>query len=120
MLDAARAGIQEGWRRLYSLYLLFIYGWLRSNSALHHDADDLTQATMTIIAEKIDTVDHSGRPDAFRELIRRILAFESMRYWRERGSKGGPKESSDQIQWLAQVEDPNSDLATQWNLEHDR
>jgi len=119
MLAAARDGAESGWRRLDALYRPFIYGWLRSKSVPHHDADDVTQAVMLVIADKITAFEHSGNTGAFRAWIRNIVAFETKRHWRGNGARARAANGADQLERLLQVEDPDSDLTTQWNLEHD-
>lgn len=120
LLEAARCGLADGWERLDSLYRPFIYSWLRGNDVVHHDANDLAQSTMTVIAGKLAEFEHNGQQGAFRTWVRRIMAFEIKRHWRDESTRNRHVGThGDTIHRLEGVADEGSELVAAWDRQHD-
>lgn len=120
LLDAAKCGVAEGWERLDKLYRPFIYTWLRGNDVAHQDADELAQATMAVVMQKLADFEHSGRAGAFRTWVRRIMAFEIKRHWRDESTRNRHLgERGCTIQHLESVADERNELVARWDREHD-
>jgi RNA polymerase sigma-70 factor (ECF subfamily) len=106
------------WRRLQDIYLPLIRSWLR-RAGMGDDADDLAQEVQLVLFRELPSFERR-RDGSFRTWLRqitlnRIRAFQNSRGRRARGS-GSPEIG----ELLAQPSDPNSDLARQWDEEHDQ
>jgi RNA polymerase sigma-70 factor (ECF subfamily) len=107
------------WGRLHDLYLPLIRSWLRRVPGLGDEADDLAQEVLAAVARELPAFERC-RDGAFRAWLRqitlnRVRAFHKAR---RRRPLAGAGEAMDRL--LAQLEDPASDLARQWDRAHDR
>jgi RNA polymerase sigma-70 factor (ECF subfamily) len=107
------------WRRLQELYLPLIRYWLSPIPGLRDEADDLAQEVLVVLFRELPSFERQ-RDGAFRAWLRqitvnRIRAFGKARQKQPRGGLGQEAE-----QLLAQLEDPSSDLARQWDRDHDK
>jgi RNA polymerase sigma-70 factor (ECF subfamily) len=108
------------WQRLVDLYTPLIRSWLLRHSLQASDVDDLVQEVMSVLVRELPNFQHERRTGAFRRWLRRITVNRLRVFWR--GGHGGPEAvgGSDFGQLLAQLEDPDSSLSREWDLEHDR
>jgi RNA polymerase sigma-70 factor (ECF subfamily) len=107
------------WRRLQEIYLPLIRSWLRRVPGLGAEVDDLAQEILVVVVRELPSFERR-RDGAFRSWLRqialnRIRAFQKARRKRPLATGG---DATDDL--LAQLEDPTSDLARQWDRDHDR
>jgi RNA polymerase sigma-70 factor, ECF subfamily len=107
------------WRRLRDIYSPMIRHWLLRLPNLHHEVDDLTQEVLVVLFRELPSFER-GRDGSFRAWLRQITVNRMGAFCRTRRKQplamGGPE--TDQL--LAQLADPTSDLARQWDQDHDR
>ena len=107
------------WRRLRDIYSPMIRQWLWRLPNLHDEVDDLTQEVLVVLFRELPSFERR-RDGSFRAWLRqitvnRVCAFRKARR-KQPLAVGGPE--TDQL--LAQLADPTSDLARQWDQDHDR
>ena len=105
------------WRRLHTIYLPLIQYWLRRVPGVSDEADDLAQEVLIVLVRELPAFERR-RDGSFRAWLRgitlnRIRAFQRMR--RKLPLKGGEDDAL-----LSQLADSASDVARQWDREHDR
>lgn len=104
------------WRRLRDIYAPMIRHWL---SRLRHEVDDLTQEVLVVLFRELPSFERR-RDGSFRAWLRQITVNRMRAFCKTRRKQplamGGPE--TDQL--LAQLADPNSDLARQWDQDHDK
>ena len=107
------------WRRLRDIYSPMIRHWLSRLPHLHHEVDDLTQEVLVVVFRELPSFERS-RNGSFRAWLRQITVNRMYAFCKARRQQpvamGGPE--TDQL--LAQLADPTSDLARQWDQDHDR
>ena len=107
------------WRRLRDIYLPMIRNWLSRLPHLHHEVDDLTQEVLVVLFRELPSFDRR-RDGSFRAWLRQITVNRMYAFCKTRRKQplamGGPE--TDQL--LAQLADPTSDLARQWDQDHDK
>ena len=107
------------WRRLRDIYLPMIRHWLSRLPNLHHEVDDLTQEVLVVLFRELPSFERR-RDGSFRAWLRQITVNRMHAFCKTRRKQplamGGPE--TDQL--LAQLADPTSDLARQWDQDHDR
>jgi RNA polymerase sigma-70 factor, ECF subfamily len=121
LLDRLRTAGADSpeWRRLQDIYLPLIRFWLGRVPGVRDEADDLAQEVLAIVARELPSFERR-RDGSFRAWLRqislnRIRAFQKRR--RKQPLTAGCEEGED---LLTQLADANSDLARQWDLEHDK
>jgi RNA polymerase sigma-70 factor (ECF subfamily) len=116
-LKHARPDASE-WRRLRDIYSPMIRHWLSRLPHLHHEVDDLTQEVLVVIFRELPSFERR-RDGSFRAWLRQITVNRMYAFCKTRRKQplamGGPE--TDQL--LAQLADPTSDLAHQWDRDHD-
>jgi RNA polymerase sigma-70 factor (ECF subfamily) len=106
------------WQTLVELYDPLIRGWLKRQSVLASDADDLVQDVLTVVARRLKDFEHNGRTGAFRNWLRTVTVNCVRDFWR---SKKREHAATGQVQELLdQLLDPSSGLSQNWDQEHDR
>ena len=122
LLRAARdCANDDAWRRLVSLYEPLLHGWLRRQGVQHADADDLVEDTLATVARQLPTFQHNGHVGAFRSWLRGILVNRLRTFRRAQRVRSVCHADTDLLHRLADVlADPGSDLACQWDDDHDR
>jgi RNA polymerase sigma factor (sigma-70 family) len=117
-LKHARPDASE-WRRLRDIYLPMIRRWLSHLPNLHDELDDLTQEVLVVLFRELPSFERR-RDGSFRAWLRQITVNRMYAFWKTRRKQplalGGPE--TDQL--LAQLADPTSDLARQWDQDHDK
>jgi RNA polymerase sigma-70 factor, ECF subfamily len=120
LLDRLRQAGSDApeWRRLQEIYWPLIQSWLLRVPGLRADADDLTQEVLVVLVRQLPAFERR-RDGSFRAWLRqitvnRVRAFQKAR--RRHGRAGGAEIES----LLAQLHDSTSDLARQWDEDHDR
>jgi len=120
LLRLQTAAAEDDWRRLVDLYTPLLQGWLRGHGLVGPDADDLVQDVLKVVVTDLPGFDHTRRPGAFRRWLRTILVHRVRGFWRGRRGKALASGDSDLLLVLDQLEDPQSGLSKQWDLDHDR
>jgi RNA polymerase sigma-70 factor (ECF subfamily) len=115
LLDRLDAGDPDAWRRLVALYTPLLHSWLRRAGLQPADVDDLTQNALAVVLRKLPDYRHNGHRGAFRTWLRRILDNVLREALRRDGRRpaGG-------AEFLAQLEDPASELNRHWDAEHEQ
>jgi RNA polymerase sigma-70 factor (ECF subfamily) len=107
------------WRRLRDIYSPMIRHWLSRLPNLQHEVDDLTQEVLVVLFRELPSFQRR-RDGSFRAWLRQITVNRMWAFSRARRqqplARGGPE--TDQL--LAQLADPTSDLARQWDRDHDK
>jgi RNA polymerase sigma-70 factor (ECF subfamily) len=107
------------WQRLQDIYLPLIRHWLSGVPGLRDEADDLTQEVLIVLVRELPSFARQ-RDGSFRAWLRQITLNRIRTFRRaqhRRPLAGGGGQSDD---YLAQLADPGSDLARQWDEEHDK
>jgi RNA polymerase sigma-70 factor (ECF subfamily) len=107
------------WSRLRDIYSPMIRHWLSRLPHLHHEVDDLTQEVLVVVFRELPSFERR-RDGSFRAWLRQITVNRMYAFCKARQKQpvatGGPE--TDQL--LAQLADPTSDLARQWDQDHDK
>jgi RNA polymerase sigma-70 factor (ECF subfamily) len=121
LLERLRDSPDDGaWRRLVDIYRPWLLGWLKRHGLADADAEDLVQDILLVVLKELRFFRHNQRAGAFRSWLRAIAVNRSrdaLRRRRYQPVATGDRQVLDQLQ---QLEDPDSQLTTQWELEHDR
>jgi RNA polymerase sigma-70 factor (ECF subfamily) len=121
LLERLRAAPDaESWRRLVDLYTPLVQGWLRRHFVQFHDAEDLTQEVLGVVARELKHFQHNQRPGAFRAWLRTITVNCLRATWRKRQGPSQAIVDSSVAELLDQLEDPRSGLSKLWDQQHDR
>ena len=106
------------WQRLNDIYLPLIRSWVLRVSDIGDEANDLAQEVLVVLFRKLPTFERQ-RDGSFRAWLRQITLNRVRAFWKTRQKR--PRAGlSDAEQLFSQLEDPNSDLARQWDQDHDR
>ena len=120
LLQRLRAQNDEvAWRRLDALYRPLITRWLALDQALGADAEDLVQEVMGVLIREIPTFQRE-RMGSFRRWLRHVTLRRLKNFWRQKRTLPEPLSGREGDSILLQLEDPNSDLSTRWDTEHDQ
>jgi RNA polymerase sigma-70 factor (ECF subfamily) len=107
------------WRRLQEIYRPLIGKWLSGVPGLRDEADDLAQEVLVVLLRELPSFERQ-RHGSFRAWLRQVTVNQVRTYYQRRRKlpRAGLGEDGDRL--LAQLEDPGSDLARQWDREHDQ
>jgi RNA polymerase sigma-70 factor (ECF subfamily) len=116
-LKAAGPAASE-WTRLQEIYLPLIRRWLGQVPGLGAEADDLAQEVMLVVVREIPRFDRR-REGSFRAWLRQVTVnrVRTRRRQRQREPAVGFDPSGEFLDRLAE---PQSALAREWDLDHDR
>jgi len=107
------------WGRLRDIYSPMIHNWLSRLPNLHNEVDDLTQEVLVVLFRELPSFERR-RDGSFRAWLRQITVNRMLAFCKTRRKQpvamGGPETE----QLLAQLADPTSDLARQWDSDHDK
>ena len=120
LLIRAKAGETGAWTDLTDLYRPLILGWLNRRGVPASDLQDLSQDVLLSVVKHLPAFQHSGQRGAFRTWLRTILSSRSADYWRTKSGVTQAQGGSGAIAALQEIADPDSELARQWDEEHDR
>ena len=120
LLERLRTAPDEAaWRRLDQLYRPLIRRWLLRDPSLGEEAEDVVQEVMAVLVRELPDFQRQ-RNGSFRRWLRTIAVHRLGAFYRSRKNRplalGSPLEDSP----LMQLADPNSELGSQWDREHDR
>jgi RNA polymerase sigma-70 factor (ECF subfamily) len=107
------------WRRLRDIYLPMIRHWLSRLPNLHDEVDDLTQEVLVVLFRELPSFERR-RDGSFRAWLRQITVNRMRAYCKTRRKQPLAMGGQETDQLLAQLADPTSDLARQWDLDHDK
>jgi RNA polymerase sigma-70 factor (ECF subfamily) len=107
------------WRRLRDLYLPMIRHWLSRLPNLHDEVDDLAQEVLVVLFRELPSFERR-RDGSFRAWLRQITVNRMRAFGRTRGKQPLAMGGQEIDQLLAELADPASDLARQWDQDHDK
>ena len=119
LLDRLKVARPEAvdWERLQDIYMPLVRRWLRRVPGLGDEADDLAQEVFVVVVRELPRFERR-REGSFRAWLRTITANKALNYCKQRDRR--PTVGIDQAEgFLDQMADPDSDLARQWDREHD-
>jgi RNA polymerase sigma-70 factor, ECF subfamily len=117
-LKRARPDAPE-WRRLQDIYLPLIRSWLARVPGPGAEADDLAQEVLVVLFRELPSFERR-RHGSFRAWLRQITVNRIRGFVRDRHKQPLAGLGPEAGQLLAQLEDPGSDLARQWDQDYDR
>ena len=120
LLDRLRAAgpAASDWNRLQGIYLPLIGRWLSRVPGLGVEADDLAQEVFIVVVHEIPRFQRQ-REGSFRAWLRQVTV-NKVRTHRRR-LRRRPAVGLDATDgFLDRLADPNSELAQEWDMDHDR
>lgn len=106
------------WRRLQDLYLPLLRHWLSRLPGLHDEIEDLTQEVLVALFRELPQFERR-RDGSFRAWLRQITVNRMWAFCKARRKQPHAGSSSEIEDLLMQLEDSRSDLARQWDRDHD-
>jgi RNA polymerase sigma-70 factor (ECF subfamily) len=119
LLDRLRVARPDAsdWNRLQGVYLPLIQQWLGRVPGLGDEAADLAQEVFVVVLRELPRFDRQ-REGSFRAWLRQVTVNKVRTYRRQRQRR--PTVGLDPADgFLDRLADPNSDLARDWDTEHD-
>jgi RNA polymerase sigma-70 factor, ECF subfamily len=109
------------WERFHEVYRPLIIRWLLRVPGLGDEADDLAQEVLVIVFQEIVSFERE-REGSFRAWLRQVAVNRVRKYWRGRAKRPhvGVGVGSETEDFLNNLEDSSSDLASEWDRDHDR
>lgn len=108
------------WNHLAAIYTPFIYGWLRRYDLQHSDAEDLSQEVLGAVIQELPNFHYDRSKGQFRGWLRTIMRHRLLNFWRNQKSRPTSGAGSRFEQMVDQIADPNSEMSSIWNREHDQ
>jgi RNA polymerase sigma-70 factor (ECF subfamily) len=107
------------WRRMEEVYLPLLHRWLARVPGLRDEADDLAQEVLVVLLHQLPSFERQ-RHGSFRAWLRQVTVNRARAWCKGRGRQplAGLGEEGERL--LSQLEDPEGDLARQWDRDHDR
>lgn len=115
LLSRLREGDPESWRRMNCIYRPLMRAWLRPRGLQHADIDDITQTALAVVLRRLADFRHNGRVGAFRAWLHAIVINVLRDHVRAAHHSPAVAE-----RFLADIEDPHSELYHMWDADHDR
>ena len=104
--------------RLQDIYLPLITRWLRRIPGLGDDSDDLAQEVFVVMVRELPRFERQ-REGSFRVWLRQVTVNKVRTFRKRLGRK--PVAGMDLTDgFLDRLAEPNSELAREWDLDHDR
>jgi RNA polymerase sigma-70 factor (ECF subfamily) len=121
LLDRLRRAKPDAaeWRRLQEIYLPLIRHWLARVPGLGDEVDDLSQEVLVVLFRELPSFKRR-RHGSFRAWLRQITVNRVRAFCKTRRKqpRAGAGDEADRL--LAELTDPNSDLARQRDQDHDK
>jgi RNA polymerase sigma-70 factor (ECF subfamily) len=108
----------EAWQRFVALYTPFIRFWLRRDSKLCEDADDIVQEVLASACRDLPGFQRQ-RPGSFRAWLRTITFHRIQAHCKLRRTDPLAQPDRQSGDRLAELAEPLSLLSRQWDQEHD-
>jgi RNA polymerase sigma-70 factor (ECF subfamily) len=105
------------WQRMQGIYLPLIQRWLRRAPGLRDEADDLAQEVFLVVIRELPRFERR-REGSFRAWLRTITENKARTYCKRRDRRRTVGMDRTET-FLEQMADPESDLAREWDREHD-
>jgi RNA polymerase sigma-70 factor (ECF subfamily) len=120
LLERLRTAPDEAaWQRLDDLYRPLIRRWLARDPSLTTEAEDVVQEVMAVLVRELPGFQRQ-RTGSFRRWLRTITAHRLAAYYRSRQNRPQTIGAFGEECLLTGLADPDSELARQWDEEHDR
>lgn len=110
---------KSAWDEFAGLYYGLIRYWLKSQGLDAENADDAAQEVMVYVSGNLAEFEHSGRPGAFRNWLRKVTSNRLREHWRKRDRRQ-INEGLNLGEMADALADEHSQASRVWNLEHDR
>jgi RNA polymerase sigma-70 factor (ECF subfamily) len=107
------------WQKLQDIYLPLIHSYLGRLSALLDEADDLGQEILMVLVRELPAFQRQ-RHGSFRAWLRQITVNRIRAHWKSRQQRPRAGLGAEGEQFLAQLEDPASELSRRWDRDHDK
>jgi RNA polymerase sigma-70 factor, ECF subfamily len=107
------------WRKLQDVYSPMIHRWLLRLPNLQHEVDDLTQEVLVVVFRALPSFERR-RDGSFRAWLRQITVNRIYAHCKTRRKQPLVMGDRETELVLAQLADPTSDLARQWDQDHDQ
>jgi RNA polymerase sigma-70 factor (ECF subfamily) len=121
LLDRLRQAKPDAaeWQRLQAIYLPLIRNWLARLPGLHNEIDDLTQEVLVVLFRELPAFERR-RHGSFRAWLRQITVNRMWAFCKTRRKQPVAGGGSEIEVLLTQLEDSSSELARQWDRDHDK
>jgi RNA polymerase sigma-70 factor, ECF subfamily len=106
------------WRRLQDIYQPLIHNWLARVPALGDEANDLAQEVFMVVIRELPRFERL-REGSFRTWLRRVTVNRVRTLSKERGRRPVAGQVDGSEGFLSQLEDPASNLAKEWDRQHE-
>ena len=108
----------DDWRRLHEIYVPMVARWLaRVPDVSESDAPDLAQEVLLVLFKAIPRFERQ-REGSFRKFVKLTVLNRLRTYWKAGRKLPAARGGDATIDFLAQLEDPNSGLSREWDREH--
>jgi RNA polymerase sigma-70 factor, ECF subfamily len=106
------------WQRLQAIYVPLIRAWRSRAPGLGAEVDDLVQEVFVVLVRELPHFERR-RDGSFRAWLRQVTVNRVRTFRRARRAQplGGAADETEGF--LSRLEDPNGDLARQWDRDHD-
>jgi RNA polymerase sigma factor (sigma-70 family) len=110
----------EAWRLFHDLYRPLLASWIRRYSIQDQDCDDILQDIFQILLRELPHFHYDPAKGHFRSWLRSVMVNRLREYGRSKKTRPvtGDGDTYDKI--LLQLVDEKSDLARQWDREHNK
>lgn len=110
----------EDWRRLNDIYLPMIRKWLARVPGMQpDDVSDLAQEVLVVVFKELPKFERQ-REGSFRAWLRCVKVNRVRAHWKERRRQPSAAGGDATGNFLAQLEDPDSELAREWDCQHNQ
>jgi RNA polymerase sigma-70 factor, ECF subfamily len=119
LLDRLKAAGPDAsdWNRLHAVYLPLIERWLGRVPGLGAESADLAQEVLVVVFREIPRFERQ-REGSFRAWLRQVTVNKVRTHRRKRPRRAVGLNAADGF--LNSLADPNSELAREWDMDHDR
>jgi RNA polymerase sigma-70 factor (ECF subfamily) len=120
LLDRLRVAKPDdsAWLRLHDIYLPLIHRWIGRVPGVGDEAADLAQEILIVMVRKISQFERQ-REGSFRAWLRQVTVNQLRNHRRKQHRQPAVGLESTRA-FLDRLAEPNSELAREWDLDHDR